>query len=141
WGERVVEENNLTRHISTLRKVLDESPNDHHYIVTVPGRGYSFVAEVERVPAYRADSVSRENGGVSILQIVDRRAKQNGADGAAQVDLFVQTGVAAIATKPLVPLATVKRHRWLWAIALVVVLGGGLLVSFKLTNFGAGHVV
>src|SRR5262245_28075156 len=41
WGERIVEENNLTRHISTLRKVLGESPNDHRYIVTVPGRGYS----------------------------------------------------------------------------------------------------
>ena len=50
WGERVVEENNLTRHISTLRKLLDESPNDHRYIVTVPGRGYSFVAEVETRP-------------------------------------------------------------------------------------------
>jgi DNA-binding winged helix-turn-helix (wHTH) protein len=29
WGERVVEENNLMRHISTLRKALDEGPNDH----------------------------------------------------------------------------------------------------------------
>jgi DNA-binding winged helix-turn-helix (wHTH) protein len=51
WGERVVEENNLMRHISTLRKALDEGPNDHRYIVTVPGRGYSFVADVERAPS------------------------------------------------------------------------------------------
>jgi len=30
WGERVVEENNLTRHNATLRKVLEESSNDHN---------------------------------------------------------------------------------------------------------------
>ena len=47
WGERIVEENNLTRHISTLRKALGESPTDHRYIVTVPGRGYTFVVQVE----------------------------------------------------------------------------------------------
>ena len=139
WGERVVEENNLTRHISTLRKVLDESPNDHRYIVTVPGRGYSFVAPVERVAA-GVDSVSRENGGVSTLHIEDRRAKQNGADGAAQEDLLVRTGAAAISTNPLVPPATVKRHHWLWATVLVVGLGGAL-VGFKLIDFRSRHGV
>src|SRR5215470_3967638 len=38
WQDTAVEEGNLNRHISTLRKVLGESPNDHRYIVTVPGR-------------------------------------------------------------------------------------------------------
>jgi DNA-binding winged helix-turn-helix (wHTH) protein/tetratricopeptide (TPR) repeat protein len=46
WPDTVVEEGNLNRHISTLRKTLGESPNEHEYIVTVPGRGYRFVAEV-----------------------------------------------------------------------------------------------
>jgi len=46
WPDTVVEEGNLNRHISTLRKTLRESPNEHEYIVTVPGRGYRFVAEV-----------------------------------------------------------------------------------------------
>ena len=49
WQDTAVEEGNLNRHISTLRKVLGESPNDHRYIVTVPGRGYEFVAEVREV--------------------------------------------------------------------------------------------
>jgi len=48
WPDTVVEEGNLNRNISTLRKVLGESPNDHRYIVTVPGRGYRFVAEVRK---------------------------------------------------------------------------------------------
>jgi DNA-binding winged helix-turn-helix (wHTH) protein/tetratricopeptide (TPR) repeat protein len=49
WPDTVVEEGNLNRHISTLRKTLGESPNEHEYIVTVPGRGYRFVAEVRKL--------------------------------------------------------------------------------------------
>ncbi|MGH8060829.1 MAG: winged helix-turn-helix domain-containing protein [Pseudoxanthomonas sp.] len=44
WPGRVVEENNLTQAISALRRALG---NEHRYIVTIPGRGYRFVADVE----------------------------------------------------------------------------------------------
>jgi TolB-like protein/DNA-binding winged helix-turn-helix (wHTH) protein len=47
WPDTVVEEKNLTVNISALRKALGENPQDHRYIVTAPGRGYSFVADVE----------------------------------------------------------------------------------------------
>src|SRR3954462_13032622 len=46
WPDSIVEENNLSQHISTLRRVFGETPGSHHYIVTVPGRGYRFVARV-----------------------------------------------------------------------------------------------
>ncbi|MGD9564055.1 MAG: winged helix-turn-helix domain-containing tetratricopeptide repeat protein [Pyrinomonadaceae bacterium] len=46
WPETIVEENNLTQHISSLRRSLGEGKNDHRYIVTVPGRGYEFTANV-----------------------------------------------------------------------------------------------
>ena len=46
WGDSVVEENNLTQTISTLRQLLGEQPGEHRFIVTAPGRGYRFVAEV-----------------------------------------------------------------------------------------------
>ena len=46
WGDAAVEEGGLARNISLLRKILGEKPDDHHYIVTVPARGYQFVAEV-----------------------------------------------------------------------------------------------
>ncbi|HMV85048.1 MAG TPA: winged helix-turn-helix domain-containing protein [Blastocatellia bacterium] len=49
WPNTVVEENNLARNISTLRKALDEHPNEHQYILTVPGRGYRFVAGVREL--------------------------------------------------------------------------------------------
>jgi DNA-binding winged helix-turn-helix (wHTH) protein/TolB-like protein/Tfp pilus assembly protein PilF len=47
WAGRVVEENNLTQAISALRRALGTGAGDHRYIVTVPGRGYRFVAQVE----------------------------------------------------------------------------------------------
>jgi TolB-like protein/DNA-binding winged helix-turn-helix (wHTH) protein/Flp pilus assembly protein TadD len=49
WPDTFVEESNLTQHISMLRKALGESPQDRLYIVTVPGQGYRFVAEVREV--------------------------------------------------------------------------------------------
>src|SRR6266404_6319553 len=49
WPHMVVEENNLTVIISSLRKALGESPEEHKYIVTIPKRGYCFVAQVNEV--------------------------------------------------------------------------------------------
>jgi TolB-like protein/DNA-binding winged helix-turn-helix (wHTH) protein/Flp pilus assembly protein TadD len=49
WPDAVVEENNLTVNISALRRSLAESPGEHRYVVTVPGRGYQFVADVRQL--------------------------------------------------------------------------------------------
>ena len=50
WPKVVVEENNLNQHISAIRRLLGDRPEEHRYIVTVPGRGYRFVAAVHPVP-------------------------------------------------------------------------------------------
>ncbi len=50
WPDAYVTEANLTQNISALRKALGERANDHRYVVTVPGLGYSFVAEVVEIP-------------------------------------------------------------------------------------------
>ena len=49
WPGQYVEEGNLTRNVSTLRRALGENPDEHRYIVTIPGHGYRFVAEVKEV--------------------------------------------------------------------------------------------
>jgi Tol biopolymer transport system component/DNA-binding winged helix-turn-helix (wHTH) protein len=49
WPDAFVEENNLPRNISSLRKALGEGPAEHKYIVTLPGQGYRFVAEVRQL--------------------------------------------------------------------------------------------
>ena len=47
WGNLFVEEANLARNVSSLRKALGENPRAPEYIVTVTGHGYRFVADVE----------------------------------------------------------------------------------------------
>lgn len=54
WQGSSVEAGNLTQNIFILRKVLGESPRDHSYLVTVPTRGYRFVAKVKRLYGDRA---------------------------------------------------------------------------------------
>ena len=46
WPDRVVEENNLTVHMSALRRALGDSAAGTRFIRTEPGRGYRFVAAV-----------------------------------------------------------------------------------------------
>ena len=51
WPDTVVEENNITVAISALRKGLAETPSSPKWIVTIPGRGYNFVGEVNCLSA------------------------------------------------------------------------------------------
>ena len=53
WPDRFVEESNLTQTIFMLRKALGETV-DQRYIVTIPGRGYRFAADVKAVPNDRS---------------------------------------------------------------------------------------
>jgi TolB-like protein/Flp pilus assembly protein TadD len=80
WPDTVVEEGNLNRNISTLRKALGESPNDHQYIVTVPGRGYRFVAQVrvvrEQQTLQTTDRASIDSVAVLPLQNLSGDADQ-----------------------------------------------------------------
>ncbi|KGQ20597.1 Transcriptional regulator [Lysobacter dokdonensis DS-58] len=47
WAGRVVEENTLTQAIAALRRAFGTQGGEHRFIVTVPGRGYQFVADVQ----------------------------------------------------------------------------------------------
>ena len=46
WQVEFVEEANIARHVSTLRKALGDTKKEPKYIATVQGRGYRFVANV-----------------------------------------------------------------------------------------------
>ena len=49
WSDHIVGENNLARHMSTLRKALNDDPHNHQYIATVFGKGYRFIAPVREL--------------------------------------------------------------------------------------------
>lgn len=46
WPDAIIEETNLSQQIFLLRKALGEDPRDHRFVMTVPRRGYRFVADV-----------------------------------------------------------------------------------------------
>src|SRR5439155_13595059 len=54
WPKTLVEEANLKIQVSALRRALGDGQGGHRYVVTVPGRGYNFVAPVSLEGSSRA---------------------------------------------------------------------------------------
>ena len=67
WPHTVVEENNLNQSISALRRMLGESRGENRYVVTVPGRGYQFVAAVTEVQVSPPGRTARKLGPSSVI--------------------------------------------------------------------------
>ena len=72
WPDTTVEEISLTRNISVLRKLLGEKPDEHNFIVTVPGTGYRFVAPVQRsdIPAAFARRSTPARGMIAATLLI-----------------------------------------------------------------------
>jgi predicted ATPase/DNA-binding winged helix-turn-helix (wHTH) protein len=51
WPNTVVEDNNLRVHVAAVRKMLGDGHGRERYIVNVAGRGYKFIAAVNRIHA------------------------------------------------------------------------------------------
>ena len=98
WRDQIVEESNLTVHISQIRKALGENKNKPRYIETVPGYGYRFVGELQDAD----EELVIETHTVSRLTIEE-------ASEAPDARLSL-------------PTATIWNYKWL-AVAVVAVLG------------------
>ncbi len=68
WPNAVVEENNLNQAISILRKALGDYRGENNFILTVPGRGYCFVAPVEVITQHAsgAESPTADSTGMPL---------------------------------------------------------------------------
>ncbi len=69
WPESHVEEGTLSQHIFALRKAFGK---DAGYIVTVPGRGYQFTAQVHELPAEAVLPAQADSGEVRLQQVRER---------------------------------------------------------------------
>jgi DNA-binding winged helix-turn-helix (wHTH) protein/Flp pilus assembly protein TadD len=122
WQDTVVEEGNLNRNISTLRKALGESPNDHRYIVTVPGRGYRFVAEVQEVLEEPLKAIPRDGRSGA-------DSSGGSSDGTGKIGALQAVPLASPAIVRPAPAGT--RHffpkRYLWPI--VAVAAGAMAIA------------
>ena len=78
WQDQIVEENNLAVHIYNLRKILGERKDEHRYIITIPGVGYRFVADVNET-ASDPEEVFIESRTVSRI-VVEEEGNQTVRD-------------------------------------------------------------
>lgn len=69
WAGNIVEEGNLTQYIFTLRKVFGETPQDHRFILTVPGQGYRFIAKVNEINSNNGYGSHENNGSGKITSL------------------------------------------------------------------------
>jgi eukaryotic-like serine/threonine-protein kinase len=82
WPDSFVEEANLSVNISALRKALGEKPNEHRYIVTIPGRGYRFVAVTREVKNTDNRLAPAEHANVGAAAL-DKRGQQDRTEKAS----------------------------------------------------------
>ena len=92
WPDTFVEEANLSRNIFMLRKALGETPQEHRYIVTVPGRGYRLAEAVRLVPDQDVSIVAHH----SRVQVQISESKPWSKLAAAAGGLLVLAGILAL---------------------------------------------
>jgi DNA-binding winged helix-turn-helix (wHTH) protein/TolB-like protein/tetratricopeptide (TPR) repeat protein len=68
WANQIVEDANLTVTMANLRKALGEKASDHRFIVTIPGRGYRFVAELANRDLRREFIVESKTEGLITVE-------------------------------------------------------------------------
>jgi DNA-binding winged helix-turn-helix (wHTH) protein/TolB-like protein/Flp pilus assembly protein TadD len=123
WASVFVEESNLTQHISLVRKALGESPNNPRYIVTIPGRGYRFAADVREF----MDNGSNPSENNQSEQVVS----ENETDEPILPVESVHSPAAVRSLKPL------NRAQWLrFSAALLLFIGLAALFFYLWSHKG-----
>lgn len=133
WPDSFVEEGNLAQYISTLRKVLAEKSS---LIVTVPGRGYQFAAQVltARAPAAQlpveipVDTLPEARPGDIFVQRVRERTRV----------VYEDVPAAQLAPREtaLLSAGTTSRHRSVWQWLAALALAGALAAAALALYFG-----
>src|SRR6266404_4392114 len=113
WPGTVVEDNNLTVQISTLRRVLDQNREQGSCIQTVPGRGYRFIASVTRVESTARPIYAPSSG--------------NSSDGPSAENAQAQSPDAAGKVGRTGPAPTSRARYRLWGIMTTVI--GALILA------------
>jgi eukaryotic-like serine/threonine-protein kinase len=159
WADTFVEEGNLARNVSTLRKALGESEDGKQYIETIPRRGYRFVSPVREVTD--TSVVMREHSRITIEQeelVTDEGGEAAIAGGwpPAAAQARAEEPLIAVSPDGAAPVRSVAARRrallygGLAALLLALALpgafllgrhsGGRRLPSFQQLSFRRGYV-
>lgn len=114
WPNCFVEEGNLAQNIFLLRRILGERKNEHKFIITIPGVGYRFVADVRQSTTSPAISrvACRADYKISSIAVLPLKPVSQ-----KETDLSLGVGIADALTTRLcnlkfvrvIPTATVLR--------------------------------
>lgn len=131
WPETSVEEHNLNQSVAVLRKVLNDDPRQPNYIATLPGRGYSFIAEVNHTEVHRAGSGNRSSQ-IPVNGSADADGLQVEPEPEASSDP-IRSAVESVAPLPAInPGRTRRRWKYAAAGAATVVLVAALTMASSL---------
>jgi Tol biopolymer transport system component len=125
WPDTAVQENNLARQVSSLRRALGQRPEEADYVLTVPGQGYRFVAGAREMPDLPGPL--RETNGLFLLQppdIDDPGTDDVGADDRARTQPALVTSGAR---EPAPGSSAATKPRWF--LTMVVGTAAVLVVS------------
>jgi Tol biopolymer transport system component/DNA-binding winged helix-turn-helix (wHTH) protein len=138
WPDSFVEESNLTQNVYLLRRALGEGPRDHHYIATIPGRGYRFSADI------------RELGGEGTEMVIETHTlsrvifTEEGSNAQKIVPMAGESRTGAEQTRgtrtwPAI-VAALERQKIAAAVALsVLILTIAISIFFKSNHKNTAH--
>jgi Tol biopolymer transport system component/DNA-binding winged helix-turn-helix (wHTH) protein len=112
WPDSFVEEANLARHIYMLRQTLGDSvkgaAGKHHYIRTIPGRGYRFACEVE---------IEHLATGVEEQRVFNGNEAIAGSDDPAHLRATQRREEGDVASERVVAGASQEGQGWSWRLS------------------------
>src|SRR3954451_8012041 len=147
WPQTFVEESNLRIQVRALRRALGDGQGGNRYVVTVPGRGYNFVAPVQREEPSRASpqatvaSAAMHNLPFAATRMIDREeAAATLVSRLSQQRLVTVVGPGGIG-KTTLALAVAERmiagyEHGVWLVDLAPLRGSHLVPSAVATVLG-----
>ena len=123
WPESFVEEINVNRNISTLRRALADSPADPVYIETVPKRGFRFVAPVVEVETAEAELILERRTSAEVITEEEEEVSDSGNSDHDEALQATLTAEAARANW----LSRLRRHAGLLSTVVILALAAAVV--------------
>jgi DNA-binding winged helix-turn-helix (wHTH) protein/TolB-like protein len=103
WPDTTVGEYSLNQCIAVLRKALDDNSRRPAYIATLPGRGYAFIAEVQKISVTNGNGTASEPPAPARAELGQGPDQEQNSDRSANLwrIAFALAAVAAIMVSSL----------------------------------------
>jgi DNA-binding winged helix-turn-helix (wHTH) protein/TolB-like protein/Flp pilus assembly protein TadD len=123
WPDQIVEESNLTVHISAIRKALGDRKDNPHYLVTVSGHGYRFTGNLVISDSEKDQSIARSSLMGTTESASENDVVAQPTDGTIGPNLIADNNIAASRRKSVVARPLLFVSLAVILISLVIFLG------------------